>query len=1099
MSEPRRRRSAPPTASAAETGGQGRDVRRRARARAKARVMLALIVMFSLLAAIMLAWTVYSLATGQDPFARVYTARTGAATGDAAGDESYSKGLRISEIMSSNHTAVPDETGSFGDWVEVWNSTDRDINLLHVGLSDRSDSIRFTFPEIVLGPGERRIVFCDNVNRSDADGVLHAKFKLSSVGEAVYLYEPHATRIDMAEYGTLGSDSSWALLEDGSWAEVSYFSPGFPNTEEGHERYRLESTVLDGALIINEVSANARCGLTDEDGDLCDWIELYNTTDHIIYLDNYALSDKENKPLRWRFPEGAAVPAHGYYLVFCSGKDRAGSAASIPHTNFAVSAEHDTVVLSDHRGHICDRVIVDNLPEDCTWARDPDGGFTVHTFATPGRDNEDTAGADADLRRWNTSGVIISEVMASNDSVKTVDETTFVDWIEIRNTGLQGVDLSGWGLSDRIGRPRRWQFPAGTWIEPGQFMVIHCDGLGAAAADGKLHTSFKIRRAGGETICLCTPEGRILDKLMLGAIPTNVSYGRTLGTSGFFYYRTPTPGAENGVGFFGFCDMPSFTSDPGLYEITDSVPVVTTRLTVPEGTTVRYTLDGSVPTTSSPVYAGEELQMKYTTVIRARAFSDTGLLEASDILTGTFLINAYHTLPVFSIVTDPDILWNENTGMLTIGQQALDAKAASPAGKLPFKYTIYRKVKENLPAQPVHVEYYGLDGTQILSQDAEFKLMGDFSLDMPQKSMKFRAKSVYGTKTFATALFEDREYAEYKGFVLRNSGNDSMWTRLLDGFESRLIDAYQEHYAATVGYAEDTIPVIHLAWKPVAVYLNGKYWGHMNLRERNDRFFVAQHEGIALSEAADMTILQGSGILKYGTRAELKEYQAFIKQVKAGKPAIVNGQPNADLQYILDNVDVDIYFEYIALEMFLGNSDIGNLRFYRLHSEGSRWRWILYDVDYGLFLASFNSPRSYTKAKGMGEKNIDNTILLKLLSVPEYKDRFLRKYGTVFRFLTTKTMTDILDPMVELITPEMSLHWARWGPENDPKVLSDVANKRTADSAYRYWQERVDRLHNTLRKRPRNLWEYTQAAFGLSNQQMIDYLGVQPEYPEGTY
>jgi hypothetical protein len=183
--------------------------------------------------------------------------------------------------------------------------------------------------------------------------------------------------------------------------------------------------------------------------------------------------------------------------------------------------------------------------------------------------------------------------------------------------------------------------------------------------------------------------------------------------------------------------------------------------------------------------------------------------------------------------------------------------------------------------------------------------------------------------------------------------------------------------------------------------------------------------------------------------------------------------------------------------MFLGNSDIGNLRFYRLHSEGSKWRWILYDVDYGLFSSSFNSPRSYTKAKGMGEKNIDNTILLKLLSVPEYKDRFLRKYASIYKFLTTDKMLEILEPMVELITPEMSLHWARWGPENDKKVIDEVPV--TGDGAYRYWLKRVDRLRNTVRKRPRNLWEYTQAAFSLTNQQMLDYFGPQPEYPEGTY
>ena len=101
-------------------------------------------------------------------------------------------------------------------------------------------------------------------------------------------------------------------------------------------------------------------------------------------------------------------------------------------------------------------------------------------------------------------------------------------------------------------------------------------------------------------------------------------------------------------------------------------------------------------------------------------------------------------------------------------------------GKLPFKNTVYRQFGK-IPRE-VHVEYYGLDGTQILNQDAQFSLMGDFSLDMPQKSMKFRAKSLYGAKTFAAPLFDDLPFQEYKSFVLRNSGNDCMFSRLADGF-----------------------------------------------------------------------------------------------------------------------------------------------------------------------------------------------------------------------------------------------------------------------------------------------------------------------------
>lgn len=118
------------------------------------------------------------------------------------------------------------------------------------------------------------------------------------------------------------------------------------------------------------------------------------------------------------------------------------------------------------------------------------------------------------------------------------------------------------------------------------------------------------------------------------------------------------------------------------------------------------------------------------------------------------------------------------------------------------------------------------------------------------------------------------------------------------------------------------------------------------------------------------------------------------------------------MQYILDNVDVDNLFEYMALEMFVGNSDIGNIRYYRLHQEGSKWKWIWYDADYGLYSSKFNSPWSYLKVKGMGEQKIDNTIFLKLLEHPDYKRKFLEKLADVYKTFTTEYMTQVLDGVV---------------------------------------------------------------------------------------
>ena len=670
---------------------------------------------------------------------------------------------------------------------------------------------------------------------------------------------------------------------------------------------------------------------------------------------------------------------------------------------------------------------------------------------------------------WNTAAaeealhpvIRISEVMASNDSVATYPKAGFTDWVEIFNSGDTPVDLSGWGLSDNPEKPRKWQFPDGTTIRPGEYRVILCDKDADQRGDAQLFAPFNISKKSGEMILLTDAEGAVQDRITLPEMKTDISFGRSPEDGGLYCFDPPTPFAANSGSFPGYAAAPSFSAEPGFYD-----SALRLQLIVPEGTQVFYTLDGSEPTQQSAPYGGETLEIAATAVIRARAFAD-GRMRPSDTLTGTFFVHADHSLPVVSVTVDPDDLWDPERGMLTVG------KNANKKSGLPFKNTVYRKVKNSGVKYESYVEMYDDAGKKILSQGADISLNGDYSLDMPQKSFKFKAKSKYGEKTFKAKLFPDRDYEEYKSFVLRNSGNDSMWTRLQDGFQSRLMDLCGS-------------TVAHQAWKPYAVYLNGQYWGHMNLRERVDEYMVAQFEGVDLEEADQLDLLTANGSVKNGSNAE---YKAMIKKIKAGKPA----KKKEDLQYILDNVDVDNYFEFMAFEMFFGNSDIGNFRIYRLNAPGSKWKWLINDLDYGLWDSGFNSPKSYTKKSGMGQLNFDNSILLKLLTVPEYKDRFLTVYGEIYRKLTTDTMMEVLEELVALIEPEMERHWTRWGPENDKNVISEVPT--TAEGAYKYWLKRVDRLRNVIRKRPTRLWDFTKKAFGLNNKQMEKYFGPKPPMP----
>lgn len=991
-------------------------------------------------------------------------------------DEEIYGNLVISEIMASNQNAVPDENGEFSDYIEVWNRGDTDVNINGVGLSDREDRVRFLFPNVVLAADARVVVFASGRSQNDVTKPFHANFKVSATRETISLFSPTGLIIDQVITPMLNSNEVYHLTADGTFAVSQAYTPGYPNTEEGFASYRASYAVTDGAIIINEVMADPRTGLRDEDGELGDWVELYNTIDQPVQLSKYALSDNEANPLKWHFPEGAVIPAKGYYVVFCTGKDRRDPALEVPHTNFRISAERETLILSDTRGRMVDRLIIDNLAPDCTYGRDEYGNLTVFQIATPGMANTaaNISKMELYLRDSNPTKIYFTEVMASNSSTVLYSKGPFVDWVELYNASDQVWDISGYALSDNIDRPRKWQFPQGTSMGPGEYMIVYLDGTDTVE-EGRYHAGFKLTKAGGDVLTFSDPSGQVLDKMHLPAIPTDISYGRNIGLGGFFYFDPATPGYANEQGFTGFSEAPAFSLRGGEYDAP-----IQLSITAPQGARVYYTLDGDIPTQESTPYTGEAIALSYTTVVRAVAYQSG--LRASDVITQTYLISVYHSLPIVCLTTAPDELWNEKTGMLVGGENLDKSKIqfkqviTNPDGTVSRIDPIYRTYGKELRAG--YVEYYLKDGTQFVSQGIEFALQGQYSLDIPQKSFKVKAKTAQGEKYINAALFEDRPYAQYKGFSLRAGGNDGVWTRLIDGFQSRLIDRLEEHIGTTV---------IHQAWNPVVVYLNGVYWGHYNMRERVDRYFVAQHEGIPLEEADNMDILEASGgNVNYGTNAEYKELIATAKTLKPG-------QNPEDLQYILDRIDVDNYFDYMAISMFFGNSDPGNIRFYKLHGEGQKWKWIIYDMDYGMFNSGYDSPKSYLKEGGAGDQHIDNTLIRKLLENDEMKNKFLTRLGEIYQILTTGFMLEELEKMVVLIEPEMPLHFARWAELNEKGV--NVESPLTADGALRYWNQRVDRLRNTAKKRPNLFYAMVQEQFNLSNAQMVGYFGERPEMP----
>src|SRR6185503_8642378 len=99
--------------------------------------------------------------------------------------------LMISEFMAQNNSTLPDEDGSFSDWIEIYNPDTNTVNLSGWYLANSAANLtKWQFPSTNLGPNRFLIVFASNKNRAVPGAPLHTNFKLGASGEYLALVMP---------------------------------------------------------------------------------------------------------------------------------------------------------------------------------------------------------------------------------------------------------------------------------------------------------------------------------------------------------------------------------------------------------------------------------------------------------------------------------------------------------------------------------------------------------------------------------------------------------------------------------------------------------------------------------------------------------------------------------------------------------------------------------------------------------------------------------------------------------------------------------------------------------------------------------------------
>ena len=140
-------------------------------------------------------------------------------------------------------------------------------------------------------------------------------------------------------------------------------------------------------LYLNEIMSSNATTITDEDGDAEDWIEIYYAGEQPRNLGGYGLSDDYDNPFRWSFPDVTIQPGE-FLLIWASNKDRASSGSPL-HTNFAISASGEEVILTHPDGTRIDELPPTEIPTDISIGRQPDGtgDWVFFEDPTPGESN----------------------------------------------------------------------------------------------------------------------------------------------------------------------------------------------------------------------------------------------------------------------------------------------------------------------------------------------------------------------------------------------------------------------------------------------------------------------------------------------------------------------------------------------------------------------------------------------------------------------------------------------------------------------------------------------------------------------------------------
>lgn len=446
-----------------------------------------------------------------------------------------------------------------------------------------------------------------------------------------------------------------------------------------------------------------------------------------------------------------------------------------------------------------------------------------------------------------------------------------------------------------------------------------------------------------------------------------------------------------------------------------------------------YTLDGRPPGLSSKKYKNP-IRINSNAVLQAMAVKNEKRLS-NTLLEHYFIHDNKTKFPIISISINPAVLYDPASGLMQHGYKA--------DREYPFRGSNYYSNKEVL----CNVEIFEVSDSSKLHHSV-FKsrmglsIFGGVSRVFPQKSFALYARSEYGNSHIEHPIFPDQKIDKYKRLVLRNSGSDFGETHFRDAF----ITSIGKEMGLEVQ-----------AYRPALVYINGRYHGVMNLREKLTKHYFEEHFNV---QPDSLDLLEGKGYVKAGSRDEYRKLQSFLANKDLNKK-----QHFTELGQMMD---INNFIEFQVIQIYSDNQDAGgNVKYWREKKPGAKWRWVLFDTDFGFGHYSkggynFNTLEQQSSFIEERWPNPDwSTFNLRmLLKSSIFRKQFLTRFcDRMNSTLLPAKLNAQIDSMAAYIKPEMPRHWNRW--ELSPSE----------------WSFRVNQMKEFADKRPAFMKTFLQKAF----------------------